>query len=94
MQSSEHSSLSHSPSSQTCTIIFIIIQLLGAIQVLRNASGMGCVCVTQRYVALQGGGGRGVCWYQRYVTPAFILPDNAILLCRFAFYSYYINYGN
>ena len=38
--------------------------VLGSIQVLRNARGVG-VCVTQRYVALQGGGGGGGggCWY-------------------------------
>ena len=54
---------------------------LEAIQVLRNASGGGGGGgVTQRYVALQGGGG---CWYLCYVTPAFILPY-VILLCRFA----------
>ena len=39
--------------------------------------------MTQRYVALHGGGGVG-CMTQRYVTPAFILPDNFVLPCRFA----------
>ena len=35
---------------------FLPSMLLGAIQVLRNARGCGG-CLTQRYVALQGGGG-------------------------------------
>ena len=51
--------------------------------------------MTQRYVALQGGGGVydpalrsvtggwGGCMTQRYVMPAFILPGHFIIPCRF-----------
>ena len=41
---------------------------LGAIQVLRNARGVGG-CMPKRYEALRGGGGGGL--RQRYVTSFF-----------------------
>ena len=46
---------------------------------LRDARGGGGGDPALRSVT----GGWG-CWYSCYVTPAFILPDNVILLCRFA----------